>query len=346
MTELEEERISVLVPVLNEYQRLGPCLEGLLSQGEAVAEILVIDGGSSDGTQQLVSVYSQRDPRIQLVDASPIPPHWNGKSWGLQVGLLHASPACRWILTMDADVHPHSALAHTLLAQAYETGLPALSIATLQIIEGFGQGLLHPSLLTTLVYRFGIPGKIVRRVKDVQANGQCFLFLREVLEVCGGFSTARNSVCEDITVARAIVANGYPLAFYEAGELVTVRMYENWQETWRNWTRSLPMHDRFSGLNTLSGWLEVALVQALPIPMLLFLALLGIRGGWLFTLNSILALMRIGVLFGTARAYQQLPWSYWLSPFCDLPVALQLGINAIRRRYTWRGRTLIRGGCS
>src|SRR5581483_2515643 len=130
------------------------------------------------------------------------------------------------------------------------------------------------------------------------------------LEVCGGFSTARNSVCEDITVARAIVANGYPLAFYEAGELVTVRMYENWQETWRNWTRSLPMHDRFSGLNTLSGWLEVALVQALPIPMLLFLALLGIRGGWLFTLNSILALMRIGVLFGTARAYQQLPWSY------------------------------------
>ena len=66
MTELEEERISVLVPVLNEYQRLGPCLEGLLSQGEAVAEILVIDGGSSDGTQQLISVYSQRDPRIQL----------------------------------------------------------------------------------------------------------------------------------------------------------------------------------------------------------------------------------------------------------------------------------------
>ena len=131
--------------------------------------------------------------------------------------------------------------------------------------------MLHPSLLTTLVYRFGIPGKVIRQVSEVQANGQCFLFSRGALEACGSFPGTRNSVCEDITIARTLVAAGYPIGFYEAGDLVSVKMYTDLRDTWRNWTRSLPMHDRFSGINTLSGWLEVALVQALPLPLMLFL---------------------------------------------------------------------------
>lgn len=53
---------------------------------------------------------------------------------------------------------------------------------------------------------------------------------------------------------------------------------------------------------------------------------------------------RMGVLFGTARAYRCRPWSYWLSPLCDLPVAFKLGSSALRRRHTWRGRSIVRGG--
>src|SRR6185312_6189710 len=133
--------------------------------------------------------------------------------------------------------------------------------------------------------------------------------------------------------------------FYEAGDLVTTQMYVNWRDTWHNWTRSLPMHDQFAGTHTLFGWLEVAFVQALPLPCLLLLTVIHVRHSWLITLNSLLAAIRIGVLFGTRRAYLRRPWSYWLSPLCDLPVALQLGKSALQRRHTWRGRTLLRGGC-
>jgi dolichol-phosphate mannosyltransferase len=42
--------ISVVVPVLNEFGRLGSCLDKLISCGSEVREILVVDGGSSDGT--------------------------------------------------------------------------------------------------------------------------------------------------------------------------------------------------------------------------------------------------------------------------------------------------------
>ncbi len=342
----KKARISVIVPVLNERKRLSPCLEGLSTQGAEVIEILVVDGGSTDGTQQLVCTFSGRDTRVRLIDASPIPGAWNGKAWGLEVGLSSASPNADWILTIDADVRPTAHLVSALLAQAERAKLAALSVATLQEIEGMGEGIVHPSMLTTLVYRFGLPGNVYHSVRDVQANGQCFLFNRDALKACNGFLGTYNSVCEDITIARSLVAAGYPVGFYEAGDLITVKMYEDWRDTWRNWSRSLPMHDRFSGIHTLVGWLEVVLVQALPLPLFLFLVAKHSRYRWLVLLESILTAMRIGVLIGTARAYLCRPWSYWLSPLCDLPVALELGRNALKRRHTWRGRVLVRGGLS
>ena len=340
----EHERVSVIVPVLNERTRLEPCLDGLVAQGEEVTEIIVVDGGSDDGTRELVSRYICGNARIGLVDASPIPPGWNGKAWGLQVGLRSANPKSNWILTVDADVRPRAPLALSLLEQAKKVKLSALSIATLQEVGSIGEGLLHPSLLTTLVYRFGMPGKVISRVSEVQANGQCFLFRREALEACNGFQGVRNSVCEDITIARILVASGYRIGFYEAGDLVSVKMYTDWRETWHNWPRSLPMHDRFSGIHTLVGLLEIVFVQALPLPFMFLLVTMHRKHNWMLFLNSTLGAMRIGVLFGTMRAYRRRPWTYWLSPLCDLPVAIQLLRGALRRRHIWRGRVLVRGG--
>ena len=336
--------LAIIVPVLNEYKRLAPCLEGLLAQGPEVSEILVVDGGSSDGTQALVAEYTHRDARLRLLDASPVPPGWNGKAWGLHAGLASLATKARFVLTLDADVRPAPLLARSLLAQMRKTGVAALSVATLQEIEGLGQGLLHPSLLTTLVYRFGMPGHSTRQVEAVQANGQCFLFRRAVLENCGGFELVRASLCEDMTIARVLVTAGYRVGFYEAGELIRVRMYENWRETWENWTRSLPLRDRFAGRQTLTGWLEITLVQALPLPLFLALILARSPYRWLTLINGIGLAIRVGTLFGTARAYRRRPWSYWLSPLCDLPVACKLGVSALRRRHTWRGRLIVRGG--
>lgn len=338
----EEGRlVTVLVPVLNEFGRLAPCLEGLLDQ--EAGEILVIDGGSSDGTQALVEEYARRDARVRLLDASPIPPGWNGKAWGLQVGLQELAPATRWLLTLDADVRPAPRLLSSLLAHARKRALDALSVATLQEISGWGAGLLHPSLLTTLVYRFGIPGSIARSVTEVQANGQCFLCRREVVEQNGGFHGARASLCEDVTIARTLVAAGGRVGFYEAGALARVRMYENWRELWQNWPRSLPMRDHFTHWQALIGLLEVALIQAAPLPLVLMLTRRRVHCRWLFQLNIFYVLLRIGVLAGTARAYRRPPWSYWLSPLCDLPVVGRLGLSLARRQHTWRGRLIVRG---
>ena len=261
----------------------------------------------------------------------------------MQVALEQSSTANAWVLTIDADVRPAAPLARSLLAHADRAALDALSLATLQVPSTWGEGLVHPAMLATLIYRFGIPGRTFNHVAAVQANGQCFLFRRASLMGHGGFAVARDSLCEDITVARYLVARGCRVGFYEADGLVSVQMYASGREAWANWTRSLPMRDRFVGRSAWLGLLEVTLVQALPLPLAVALRLMRTPAPWALALNSLLAAMRFGVLVGAARAYARRPWSYWLSPLLDLPVAAKLWASALRRRHTWRGRTLIRG---
>ncbi|MBV9579440.1 MAG: glycosyltransferase [Chloroflexi bacterium] len=63
--------VGVVVPVLNEATRLGRCLDGLVTQGAEVGEILVVDSGSQDATCDLVRQYAHRDGRIRLIQAGP-----------------------------------------------------------------------------------------------------------------------------------------------------------------------------------------------------------------------------------------------------------------------------------
>ena len=53
--------VAIIVPVLDEAQRLPSCLDGLLTQGLEVAEMLIVDGGSTDDTAR--SGACLRSPR-------------------------------------------------------------------------------------------------------------------------------------------------------------------------------------------------------------------------------------------------------------------------------------------
>jgi hypothetical protein len=52
--------LSVIVPALEEADRLGRCLEPLVAAGDAVAEVVVVDGGSRDATVAVAEGYGAR----------------------------------------------------------------------------------------------------------------------------------------------------------------------------------------------------------------------------------------------------------------------------------------------
>lgn len=332
------ERVSIILPVLDEAQRIERCLDSLTKQPEEVGEILVVDGGSTDGTQKIVARYHSLDRRVRLVDASPVDTRWTGKAWGLETGLQESDPHCAWILTVDADVWVAPELVRSLLAHVEKTGVTTFSVATRQHLSGKLEAVIHPAMLTTLIYRFGSPGRARRGIHKVQANGQCFLTRRELLLKTEAFRAAQASLCEDFTIVRRLAERGQTVGFYESDGLADVAMYDHWRETWNNWPRSLPTRDQYFGRREIAGLIGILLVQALPLPAFLLGLILRAPLGFLI-LSGFLLMIRIGVLFGLARAYPTKPRSYWLSPLADLPVALRILQFALRKRHSWRGRT-------
>jgi len=60
-------RLSVIVPVYNEEEYIGPCLESLLEQRLDIHEIIVVDNNSTDSTAEIVRSYSEKHPLVRMI---------------------------------------------------------------------------------------------------------------------------------------------------------------------------------------------------------------------------------------------------------------------------------------
>lgn len=63
-------RLSVVVPMFNEQQAIGPCLGALLPELTAIYEVIVVDNNSSDGSADVVKALCEQHPAIRLVHES------------------------------------------------------------------------------------------------------------------------------------------------------------------------------------------------------------------------------------------------------------------------------------
>lgn len=336
--------VSVIVPVLNEEDRLPAMLRALLAEAASVAEIveiLVVDGGSRDGTHAVVTAFAASERRLSWHDVSPVPADAVGKAWGLLQGAARARGD--WLLMLDADTIVAPGLTRSLAAFAHQQQLDALSVATGQAAPGWLQSMLHPAFLTTLVYRFGPPGYATRDPRRVMANGQCFLASRAALSASGALAASLSSLCEDITLARTLAGTGHSVGFFETDVPVRVQMYGTAREIWSNWPRSLVMRDRHAErMASAVALLRIAALQAAPLPLLVVALLLGLPA-WFALVQAALVMFRLGVLVGVRGAYTGLHAGYWLSPMLDVPVMLRLLHAQFQRRLVWRGRAYVRG---
>lgn len=67
---MRQPTISVIVPMRNEERSIGACLDAIRAQDypAGLVEILVVDGGSSDRSRDIVLARAAADPRIRLLD--------------------------------------------------------------------------------------------------------------------------------------------------------------------------------------------------------------------------------------------------------------------------------------
>jgi dolichol-phosphate mannosyltransferase len=326
-----DRAISILLATLNEASRIGPCLRGLIQQGPALREVIVIDSHSADGTSDLVAKAAQTDSRVRLVTDPPLPPGWIGKVWALQHGLQNASG--EWILGIDADTEPAPGMVDAILDAANRQRFDVVSFAPRFAGLNGPQRWLQPALLTTLIYRFGAPGT----GKRVMANGQCFLVRRDVLVRHGGYTAARASFADDVTLARHLASCGARVGFLDGAAIISVRPYRTAREMWREWGRSIDLTDTTTPVRQWLDVLFLVLVQGIP---LIALAL------WprddLFEialpLNVGLVAIRIGLQAALAHSYDRTGLLFWCSWLGDPLACLRIVISSARRPTQWRGR--------
>jgi dolichol-phosphate mannosyltransferase len=341
--------VSVVVPTLNEAERITPCLQGLSRQSYEVREVIVVDSNSQDGTPELVKATQQKDPRFRLISDDPLPEGWVGRPWALHTGFLASSEKSDWILGIDADTQPAPGLIASLLKTALEEEYDLITLSPRFILKHPGELWLQPALLITLIYRFGAAGEQGNSSERVMANGQCFFCRRAVLTHVGGYISARGSFCDDVTLARQIAAQGAKVGFLDGAGVLKVRMYEGAAETWREWGRSLDLKDAASSAQVWGDSFLLLVVQGLPI-LLLFVLLPEVASGnstlitlTAFRLNLLLVTVRVGLNWAIAPSYDfsqaKTPWLFWLSPLADPLAVLRIFLSSLQKPKHWRGRS-------
>ncbi len=317
------QSISIVIPARDEATRIRPLLEAVVG-APGVDEVIVVDDQSTDDTAAIA-----RSAGARVVEGVPLPDGWAGKAWALQQGIRAA--VSERVVTFDADTRPDPMLPTALVARATGDRLDFLTVAGRFECPTTGSRWLHPAMLTTLVYRFGPPGTEGVRPERLLGNGQCATFDRRWFLDVGGLELVKHDVVEDVALSRRLASMGWRVGFLDASDLLTVRMFESFDDAWHGWGRSLALPEVESRARQLFDLAVIVLAQAVPLPRLLLR-----RGD---VVDVALVALRIGTLAGTRRAYTRNDAAFWASPLADplAAIAIARGI-ARRRRQTWRGR--------
>lgn len=87
--------LSVVMPCYNELNTVLLCVEAVL-KSEYVAELVIVDDGSNDGTRDQLAGIS--DPRVKVI----LHEKNGGKGAALQTGFTHAK--FDYVIVQDADL--------------------------------------------------------------------------------------------------------------------------------------------------------------------------------------------------------------------------------------------------
>lgn len=91
-----DSKISIIVPVYNTEKYLEQCLNSLINQTYSNLEIIIVNDGSKDNSEQIISGFAKRDFRIKVIKQNN-----SGLSAARNKGLEYASG--EYVLFVDSD---------------------------------------------------------------------------------------------------------------------------------------------------------------------------------------------------------------------------------------------------
>jgi len=217
--------VSVVIAARDEEADLPGALDGVLAQDLPGLEVVVVDGGSRDGTRQVIEA---RAPRVRRLEEPPLPVGWVGKNWACWTGARATTG--EWLLFLDADVRLDPSAVRTTLAWAQREGAAVASLAPRVEMVGPWERIVLPFYVQMVLTYFRAPHVNRARSRTAMANGQYWLVRRRDYDALGGHAAVRGFVLEDVAIARRFRAAGRPIRIAWAPRLATTRMYRDRHE--------------------------------------------------------------------------------------------------------------------
>lgn len=326
--------VSIIVPARNEAHNLPALLRSLRNLAPAVAEVIVVDDHSTDGTALVAAAGGAR-----VVPAPPLPDGWMGKPWAASAGA--AAARGEYLLFTDADtVHAPDSLAR-VLEHAVRTDADLVSVVPTHLVRAAWEHLQGVFQLLLLVAT-GAAGR--GRGERRFSIGQYLLFRRDSYEAIGGHAEVRDRVAEDLALARRVEDAGGRFALLFAPGLLQVRMYpEGLGGFLRGWRRNFREGMAAAGAG---GIVEVTLVMAWLLGMPIGLAGAILAGDAIGTAGFALAYAATAVEVGRRQRLLgrfSVVGAALYPVFCVIFVCVSLLAAADRARRApvrWKARSL------
>jgi 4,4'-diaponeurosporenoate glycosyltransferase len=196
-------RVSIIVPVRNEAHNLPQLLASLKIQTYTSCEIICVDDGSTDGTDEIIKQSSVRDLWIKEK-----PPGWMGKSYACHVGASQANGEL--LLFLDADVLLETKALESLVA-AFDQERQTLSVLPYHCTkEPYEQA----SFLFNLIQYAGNGVGLPLFKGHAGLFGPVILIEKNVYSAIGGHESIKASIVDDVALGERLKSRHFPFELY------------------------------------------------------------------------------------------------------------------------------------
>ena len=211
-------KVSIILPARNEEEFLEKCLDTLLEQDYENYEIIVIDDSSDDSTGEIISKYSEKNPKIIHVSARPKPEGWMGKNWACMEGYRKATGEL--LLFTDADTKHSKNTISSSVSHLISFNLDALSAIPKMVTFDFWTKISLPMISTFLHTRFSALNVNNPSKKTAYFFGSFFIMKKATYEKIGMHEGVKHEIIEDGALGKKVKDLGYKIKIVKGEHLI------------------------------------------------------------------------------------------------------------------------------
>jgi 4,4'-diaponeurosporenoate glycosyltransferase len=324
--------VSIVIPARNEARSLPTLLVSLRS---VIAEVLVVDDTSTDGTADIA-----REHGASVVSVTSMPPGWTGKAWACHEGAQAASGSI--LLFLDADTELTPGVLEGLLDLHGEYG----GLVSVQPFHHAKKAYEQLSCYFNVMSLMGSGAYTHRPPQRPMAFGPCLMTTRTDYERVGGHAVVRDQILDDAQLAAAYDRAGLSVQCFVGGRALRMRMYPGGpRQLAEGWTKNIAAgasHADSLSAAAAAGWVTAHFAVVAGAVSAIVSAPLAWGSPLLWGLGWIAVSVQLRFLFRRIGSFSWWTWAVFPISLAAFGVlfARSMVRTYIRRSVRWRGRSI------